>query len=114
MIEKADKAIREFQRRFECTFIDVACLPIGQALDCRSLLQFPELTGLHLSGSLVHLESLAKLKKLQSLQLRFVPDLTDLPKLASWRDLKGFLGWNIEETAGKALRAECRRLLKEE
>lgn len=98
----------------EAKFIDVGCPPIGQALDCRSLLQFPNLTVLLLSGNLVHLEALAELKKLQSLQLRYVPDLTNLPKLASWNNLKKFLGWNIEETAGKALRIEGRKLLKEE
>ena len=47
----------------EAKFIEVNCPPIGQALDRRSLLQFPNLTCLRLSGNLVHLEALAELKK---------------------------------------------------
>lgn len=46
--------------------------------------------------------------------MRYVPDLTGLPKLTSWSNLKEFIGWNIEETAGKALRTEGRKLVKEE
>lgn len=103
-----------FEAFKDTKFIEVNCHPIGQALDCRSLLQFPDLTCLRLSGNLVHLEALAELKKLQSFQLRYVPDLTNLPELTCWKNLKEFIGWNIEETAGKVLRTEGRKLLKEE
>lgn len=87
--------------------------PMGQPFDCGSLLQFPELTGLSLWGNLTNLETLAELKHLKSLELRYVPDLTHMPRLACWENLNHFIGWNIEETAGKAIRAEQKQLSKE-
>lgn len=87
--------------------------PVGQAFDCRSLLQFSGITWLSLWGNFTNLEALAEFKNLESLELRYVPDLTGMPQLAYWRNLNGFIGWNIEEIAGKALRAELRQLTKE-
>lgn len=87
--------------------------PMGQAFDCGSLLQFSEITWLSLWGNFTNLEALAEFKNLESLELRYVPDLTGMPGLAYWKNLRGFIGWNIEETAGKALRAELRQLSKE-
>lgn len=88
--------------------------PAGQAFDCESLLQFQNITALSLTGNLIHLEVLAELTHLERIGLRYVPDLTNMPKLTSWKNLKSFIGYNIEETKGKVLRAELNKLLKEE
>ena len=96
----------------KATYVDIKGLPVGQAFDCKSLLQFPNLTSLNLSGNMANLETLAELKHLENIALRYVPDLTNMPKLATWKNLKSFIGWNIEETAGKALRAELNALSK--
>ena len=95
------------------TSVEISGSPIGQAFDCKSLLQFSNLTSLNLSGNLVNLEALAELKHLERIGLRFVPDLTDMPKLTTWKSLKSFIGWNIEETAGKVLKTELNALSKE-
>jgi hypothetical protein len=95
------------------TLIEVSGSPIGQPFDCKSLLQFSNLTSLNLSGNLVCLEALAELTHLERVGLRFVPDLTNMPKLTTWKKLKSFIGWNIEETVGKMLKAELNALSKE-
>ena len=95
------------------TSVEISSSPIGQAFDCKSILQFSNLTSLNLSGNLVNLEALAELKHLERIGLRFVPDLTDMPKLTTWKSLKSFIGWNIEETAGKVLKTELNALSKE-
>ncbi|MCL1992224.1 MAG: hypothetical protein FWG66_04685 [Spirochaetes bacterium] len=92
--------------------VKVNVKPVGQAFDCESLLQFPGLKTLDLSGNLTNLEALAKLKHLKNIGLRYVPDLTGLPGLASWDNLTSFIGWNIEEAAGKVLKAELAALSK--
>ncbi len=80
--------------------------------DCESLLQFSGLTSLSLYGSMADLPVLAGLDRLEHLALRYVPDLEGMPKLARWDGLKSFIGFNIEKTAGKALRAELKQLKK--
>lgn len=96
----------------DAKWIGIKGEPLGQPFDCTSLLQFPNLLSISLSGSLANLEALTELKNLQSIALRYVPDLTGMPKLAACESLNHFIGWNIEETAGKALRAEGRELSK--
>ncbi len=81
--------------------------------DCESLLQFPGLKGLSLYGTMTNLQALTDLDRLEHLALRYVPDLEGMPKLACWGGLRSFIGFNIEETAGKALRAELKQLKKE-
>ncbi|GLC80987.1 hypothetical protein [Lacrimispora brassicae] len=93
--------------------VDINSSPMGMAFDCKSLLQFQNLTSLNLTGNLANLESLTELKHLERIGLRFVPNLTNMPKLMNWKNLKSFIGWNIEETAGKVLKAELNELLKE-
>lgn len=87
--------------------------PVGPAFDCTSLLQFSGLKHLDLTGNMTNLNALAGLKSLERIGLRFVPDLQDMPALKSFRHLKSFIGYNIEETAGKVLRAELNKLKKE-
>lgn len=93
--------------------IDINNSPVGQPFDCKSLLQYRNIEHLNLSGNLINLEALTELKNLQSLGLRFVPDLTNMPKLTSWTELRGFIAWNIEEVTGKRLRAELKELSKD-
>lgn len=96
----------------KATSVDISVSPNGQAFDCESLLQFSNLTTLDLSGNLANLEALAELKHIETIGLRYVPDLSNMPNLTTWKSLKSFIGWNIEETAGKLLRTELKELLK--
>jgi hypothetical protein len=97
----------------KATHASVSVPPIGQAFDCESLLQFSDLTDLQLRGNLTNIQALAELKHLKHIALRYVPDLTDMPSLTAWNNLRSFIGWNIEETAGKAIKAELNKLSKE-
>ncbi len=87
--------------------------PEKAAFDCKSLLQFENLKSLSLYGNLTNLDALAELRQLESIALRYVPDLERMPNLHSWEHLTYFLGYNIEETAGRTLRAELRQMKKE-
>lgn len=93
--------------------VEVSVKPTGQPFDCASLLQFTQLKHLSLSGHLSNVESLAKLKDLSSLAIRISPNLANFPSLDTWQNLRCFIGWNIEETQGKRLRTELRKLAKE-
>lgn len=103
-----------FKALAQAKFVDIHNSPQKAAFDCASLLQFQNLVSLDLWGNMTGLGALADLKKLESLALRYIPDLQGMPKLETWEHLKGFIGWNIEETAGKAFRAELKKLKKEQ
>jgi len=92
--------------------IDIDVPPIGHPFDCKSLLQFANLRNLSLSGNLTNVDVLAELKHLETIALRYVPDLTNMPNLSAWVNLKSFIGWNIEETIGKMLKKELNELAK--
>ena len=92
--------------------VDIDVPPIGHPFDCKSLLQFANLKSLSLSGDLTNLDALAELKHLETIALRYVPDLTNMPNLSAWVNLKCFIGWNIEETAGKVLKKELNGLAR--
>lgn len=111
--EKQPYSLPSYTSLEKATSVDVSNSPLGPAFDCRSLLQFQDLTSLNLTGNVTHLEALTEWENLERIGLRFVPDLTNMPKLMSWKNLKSFIGWNIEETAGKVLRTELNQLLKE-
>lgn len=93
--------------------IDVSVPPAGQPFDCESLLQFKNMKSLSLSGNLTNMQALKELQHLESIELRYVPDLTNMPALATWSQLTYFIGWNIEEEAGKVLKKELQQLSKE-
>ncbi|GAA3519348.1 hypothetical protein GCM10022393_36920 [Aquimarina addita] len=97
----------------DITNLAISMSPVGQALDCESLVQFKALKSLSLQGSLTNLHFLEKLEKLEKLALRYVPDLENLPALHTWKNLTSFIGWNIEETKGKVLRSELKKITKE-
>ncbi|MBL8743213.1 MAG: leucine-rich repeat domain-containing protein, partial [Myxococcales bacterium] len=105
-------ALPRFDDLASAISVEVSVAPLRQPFDCASLLQFPNLESVALSGHLARLTALAELTKLESLSLRYCPDLASLPSLATWPRLTELIGWNIEETAGKRLRAEIKTIAK--
>ncbi|MCH5714792.1 hypothetical protein [Niabella hibiscisoli] len=93
--------------------LDITVAPLGQAFDCESLLQFPHLASLNLSGNIVNTHCLKELRQLERLGIRYTPDLENFPLLHSWGQLKSFIGWNIEADTGKRLNAELKLLAKQ-
>ena len=102
----------EVFRKLTC--LDVSVLPVGQPLDCRSLQQFKHVKHLELSGNLVNVECLKNLAELQSLAIRFAPNLEGFPPLSSWKNLQTLIAWNIEKTAGKRFRNEVKQIKQRE
>ena len=86
--------------------VAISVAPLRQPFDCACLLQFPRARHVLLSGQLTGLAALAHLTELTGLEVRYCPSLSDLPPLATWPKLNHIIGWNIEETAGRRLRAE--------
>ncbi|WP_343558855.1 hypothetical protein [Sphingobacterium sp.] len=101
-----------FKALEKITWVDVVVEPLGQPLDCECLLQFSNLQGLNLTGNLSNVASLKKLEKLESLAIRYAPNLENFPSLNAWDNLKSFIGWNIEEITGKRLKTELKELIK--
>lgn len=94
------------------TSLDITVEPLGQAFDCESLLQFPELKTLNLTGNIANANCLEGLKNIERLGIRYSPHLENFPPLSSWNNLIGFIGWNIDEKTGKRLNAELKLLAK--
>lgn len=63
------------------SFVNIYNSPQNKPFDCRSLLQYPNLIGIELSGHMIHLDALSKLKNLESIALRYIPNLDDMPNL---------------------------------
>ncbi len=93
--------------------LDIIVEPLGQAFDCKSLLQFPQLTSLNLTGNITNTYCLKELLHLERLGIRYAPSLEDFPALSSWSRLGSFIGWNIEQLTGKRLNAELKVLAKQ-
>lgn len=89
--------------------IYVGVKPMRQAFDCASLLQFPDLTEVRLFGQLTNLEVLERLTGLERLQVGDCPDLSGLPPLATWPDLRRFDASNIIRETGQDLRQQLKR-----
>ncbi|WP_240233410.1 hypothetical protein [Devosia lacusdianchii] len=77
--------------------------------DCRSLLALGDLRRVRLHGAMANLDALAGMN-LRGLELRFIPNLDGLPDLSIWPELGYFVAWNVEETAGRALKQAIKRL----
>jgi hypothetical protein len=90
--------------------VDVWARPGRQAFDCASLTQFPELRSVSLAGELVNVPVLERFPAVTNLSLRYCPDLTGLPPLATWPQLRRLFVSNADKTRGQALRAEVRAL----
>ncbi|WP_454695059.1 hypothetical protein [Achromobacter aegrifaciens] len=82
--------------------------PLGQAISLRGIDRFPALESLLLWGSFSDWEALAGLPRLTSLEIRFAPDLDGLPDLASWPMLDRFIAYNVDDAAGKRLKAQLK------
>ncbi|MCP1994612.1 hypothetical protein [Flavobacterium sp. HSC-61S13] len=95
------------------TSLDITVAPLGQPLDCESLLQFPNLKNLNVTGNMIHGDVLSDLLDLERLGIRYAPNLENFPSLNSWKNLKSFIGWNIDEITGKRLNTELKQLAKE-
>lgn len=93
-----------------CRSIDVYVSPLRQPFDCASLTQFSTVRHVSLSGGVANVAALADLREVETLRLLYCPDLSALPPLATWPNLRTVLASNIDQTAGKRLRAEIRAL----
>lgn len=89
--------------------VSVASDPLDVPFDIRSLRQFPDLQSVELAGACAHGEALGQVA-LRSLALRFVPDLSGLPDLASWPELGAIIVWNCDAHAYPRLRSQMKAL----
>ncbi|WP_268624382.1 hypothetical protein [Paenibacillus alvei] len=86
--------------------------PLGQPISLDCLDRFPNLDSLSLWGNFCDMDLLARHARLTNLELRFMPDLEDLPSLDTWPLLESFIAYNVEETAGKRLRQQVKTRAK--
>lgn len=96
----------------EVTSLSLEGAPLGQAISLQGIERFASLERLALSGSFTDWQALAGLRHLTSLELRFVPDLQGLPALERWPALASMIVWNVDEGAGKRLKAQIGTLAK--
>ena len=59
-------------------------------------------------GRFADWDALLRLPHLRALEIRFTPDLQGLPPLDSWPLLDRFIAYNVDEAAGKRLRAQMK------
>lgn len=90
------------------TMLELRNAPLAQPISLKCLDHFPNLEHLSLRGNFTHLGALADQAQLKTLELRFMPNLTDLPALNFWPQLNSFIAHNIEEATGKRLRQQLR------
>lgn len=86
--------------------------PLGQPISLECLDRFPNLNSLSLWGNFCDVDLLARHDRLTNLELRFMPDLGDLPPLNTWPFLDRFIAYNVEEIAGKRLRQQMKTRAK--
>lgn len=103
---QAPYALPAFELLQDVTSLELVGAPLGQAISLLGIERFSSLKSLSLSGSFTDWASLAGLQHLSNLELRFVPDLHDLPALDSWPLLDSIIVWNVDEAAGKRLKAQ--------
>ncbi|WP_334077855.1 hypothetical protein [Paenibacillus sanfengchensis] len=82
--------------------------PLAQPISLECLSRFPNLTSLSLWGNFCDLGQLACQAQLTNLELRFMPDLGDLPPLDTLPLLDSFIAFNVEEITGKRLRQQMK------
>ncbi|MCM3782044.1 hypothetical protein M3231_03580 [Neobacillus mesonae] len=83
--------------------------PLGQPISLECLNQFPNLNSLSLWGNFCDVDLLARQTGLTNLELRFMPDLGDLPSLNVWPLLDSFIAYNVDEFTGKRLKQEMKK-----
>lgn len=86
--------------------------PLARPISLRSLAAFREIETLSLWGSFTDWDALAELSALQTLEIRFVPDLEGMPSLDTWPHLESLIAFNIDVGAGKRLRSQMRARAK--
>jgi len=86
--------------------------PLARPISLRSLAVFREITTLSLWGSFTDWDALAELSALETLEIRYVPDLEGMPSLDTWPRLESFIAFNIDAGAGKRLRSQMRARAK--
>ncbi|MNN04607.1 hypothetical protein D3C81_1173370 [compost metagenome] len=82
--------------------------PLGQSISLRAIEHFSQLDSLALHGNFTDWAALAKLPRLKRLEIRFAPDLTGLPSLDVWPELDMLIAYNVDEAAGKRLKAQMK------
>lgn len=85
---------------------------LGQPISLNGLDRFPHLESLSLWGSFSHMDALARHPGLRNLELRFIPELGDMPPLETWPELDRFIAYNVEEAGGKRLRQQMKARAK--
>ncbi|MBU7318864.1 hypothetical protein [Paenibacillus oleatilyticus] len=96
----------------QVTSLTLQNAPMGQAISLECLNRFPNLSSLSLWGNFCDLGLLVHHARLTNLELRFMPDLGDLPPLSAWPLLDRFIAYNVEETAGKRLKQQMKARAK--
>lgn len=105
--------IPDFKELQDTAFVGIESSPVGDVFDCESLRQFKHVKTLNIWGNVKKTSILSELTELESIGMRYVPDMSGFPDVRSWKNLDRFIGWNIEETAGKDLRKQLKALEKE-
>lgn len=96
----------------QMTSLTLENTPLGQPISLDCLDRFPNLDSLSLWGNFCDVDLLARHVQLTNLELRFMPDLEDLPSLDTWPLLDRFIAYNVEETTGKRLRQQMKARAK--
>lgn len=96
----------------QVTSLTLQNTPLGQPISLDCLDRFPNLDSLSLWGNFCDIDLLARHVQLTNLELRFMPDLKDLPSLDTWPLLDRFIAYNVEETTGKRLRQQMKARAK--
>ncbi|AIQ33091.1 hypothetical protein P40081_37020 [Paenibacillus sp. FSL P4-0081] len=92
----------------QVTSLTLQNAPLGQPISLECLDRFPGLDSLSLWGNFCGLDLLARHVRLRNLELRFMPDLGDLPPLSAWPQLSRFIAYNVEEITGKRLKQQMK------
>lgn len=82
--------------------------PLAQAISLQGIERFPALEHLSLWGAFTDWQALARLPSLKSLEIRYSADLDGLPPLDTWPLLERFIGFNVDEAAGKRLKTQLK------
>lgn len=111
---KTDPPLRlpDLSELHQVTSLTLHNAPLGQPISLDCLDRFPNLTSLSLWGNFCDIGLLAHQARLTNLELRFMPDLEDLPPLNAWPLLDRLIAYNVEETAGKRLKQQMKTRAK--
>lgn len=77
-----------------------------QAIDLDFLNHYKAISSLNIHGNCTNWKVLKKFDDLNTLGLRFIPDLSDFPTLSNFPNLKTCIGYKIEENSGNELLEE--------